>query len=131
MQLRSRVSFIISVPASCAESVSNHTSIIISYVHVCAPIHTNTHAHTEFFSNFFLGRLGEACNHIAALLFYLEDAKKKRLKVLPSTKTCTDQPMMWNQPAKKVITPLPLQEIKFVKPCHENSVDKEEGQVMR
>ena len=44
--------------------------------------------------------LGEACNHVAALLFYLEDANKRKTEKLPEKLSKTSQPMLWNQPPK-------------------------------
>lgn len=45
--------------------------------------------------------LGEACKHVAALLFCVENAAKKKLKKLPSELSKTSMPMRWNQPPKK------------------------------
>ena len=47
--------------------------------------------------------LGEACNHVAALLFYLEDASTKGLTELPAELSKTSLPMQWNQPPKKTV----------------------------
>lgn len=60
-------------------------------------------------------RLGQACNHIAALLFYIEhhahDAK------LPTEKSKTSKAMTWNQPPKKSIMPACTSSMTFIKPC--------------
>ena len=61
-------------------------------------------------------RLGQACNHIAALLFYIDyhsnDAD------LPTDKSKTSIAMTWNQPPKKVVTPARATSMTFVKPSH-------------
>ena len=61
-------------------------------------------------------RLGQACNHIAALLFYIEhhahDAE------LPTEKSKTSKAMTWNQPPKKSITPACASSMTFIKPSH-------------
>ncbi|CAG2190881.1 unnamed protein product [Mytilus edulis] len=44
---------------------------------------------------------GEACSHIAALLFALEDFISNGFKDLPVAKTVTDKLCSWNKPAKK------------------------------
>ena len=62
--------------------------------------------------------LGEACNHVAALLFYLEDASTKGLTELPAELSKTSLPMQWNQPPKKTVAPQPLCELAFVKAAH-------------
>ena len=51
--------------------------------------------------------LGQACNHIAALLFYIEHHATEISK--------TSKPMA---PPKKTIPPACASNIKFVKPCH-------------
>ena len=52
--------------------------------------------------------LGEVCNHVATLLFYLENARKTRMEKLPNELSKTSQPMEWNQPTKKTVEPRPL-----------------------
>jgi len=52
-------------------------------------------------------RLGQACNHIAALLFFIDDHVGDNL--LPSEISKTSQPMKWNQPPKKEIAPAQAQ----------------------
>ena len=68
--------------------------------------------------------LGQACNHIAAVLFYLEDAKKKRLDKLPVELSKTSQPMVWNQPPKKQVDPSPLNDI--CRKQSDSSADRQE-----
>jgi len=48
-------------------------------------------------------RLGQACNHIAALLFYIEH--HARDDELPTEKSRTSFPIKWNQPPKKTVAP--------------------------
>lgn len=43
--------------------------------------------------------LGQACNHIAALLFFIESHAGD--EKLPSEVSKTSKPMMWNQPPKR------------------------------
>ena len=62
-----------------------------------------------------LNRLGQACNHVAALLFFIEhNAMKDELP----TDTSTSQPMKWNQPPKKSILPACDNNMVFVRPSH-------------
>ena len=61
-------------------------------------------------------RLGQACNHIAALLFYIEHHAND--PELPTEISKTSKPMAWHQPPKKTIPPACANNIKFVKPCH-------------
>ncbi|KAJ8300539.1 hypothetical protein KUTeg_022058 [Tegillarca granosa] len=58
---------------------------------------------------------GEACNHIAALLFALEDYIAKGLKDLPQDQTRTDGLCQWNKPAKRKFEPQTVHNIKVVK----------------
>ena len=60
--------------------------------------------------------LGEACNHVAAILFFLEHHSGK--DVLPSEVSKTSKPMEWNKPPKKVVEAARVQDIAFVKPAH-------------
>ena len=60
--------------------------------------------------------LGEACSHVTALLFTLEDIVRKGLKELPvELISKTSKPMEWNKPPKKHISPLPVKDISFTK----------------
>ena len=60
-------------------------------------------------------RLGEACSHVAALLFYLEDCVQRRDKLLPDNSTCTDKLQQWHIPPKRTINPAPVSDIEFRK----------------
>ena len=62
--------------------------------------------------------LGEACNHVAALLFFMEDAAKKKIKKLPCELSKTSVAMKWNQPSKKHVDPSRLEDLSFAKACH-------------
>ena len=66
--------------------------------------------------NIFLCSLGQACNHIAALLFYIEYHAHDHQ--LPTEKSRTSLPMRWNQPPKKTVAPDRANNMKFVKPSH-------------
>ena len=66
--------------------------------------------------SFILCSLGQACNHIAALLFFLE--KHAGDDMLPTELSKTSQPMTWNQPPKKEVLPARVQDMNFVKPNH-------------
>ena len=46
---------------------------------------------------------GEACGHVAALLFYIEDIKRTEVKHLPSDKTVTDRLQQWHVPPKRSV----------------------------
>ena len=61
-------------------------------------------------------RLGQACNHVAALLFYIEHHAND--SELPSEVSKTSKPMIWHQPPKKTIPPACARDMRFVKPCH-------------
>jgi len=61
-------------------------------------------------------RLGQACNHIAALLFFIDDHIGD--DNLPAEISKISQPMKWNQPQKKEIAPARAQNIVFVWPSH-------------
>ena len=74
-------------------------------------------------------RLGQACNHIAALLFFIEHhAGDERL---PTELSKTSRPMSWNQPPKKEVTPFHAQDMTFVKPDHSNLKDTEKIKLFR
>ena len=59
---------------------------------------------------------GQACNHIAALLFFIEHHVKD--EILPTEISKTSKPMIWNQPPKKTVAPEYSSNIWFVKPSH-------------
>ena len=65
--------------------------------------------------------LGAACNHIAALLFALEDCVKRQMEELPVTLSKTSIPMTWNQPSKKLVSPSVVSDLTFTKPVHGKS----------
>ena len=68
---------------------------------------------TEIFS---CCRLGQACNHVAALLFFVEHHAQNN--ELPTEVSKTSQPMKWNQPPKKLVPPTCANDMVFVKPSH-------------
>ena len=74
------------------------------YVFMCTCMHSNVAC-----------RLGEACSHVAALLFYLEDCVQRRDKLLPDNSTCTDKLQQWHIPPKRAINPAPVSDIEFRK----------------
>ena len=57
---------------------------------------------------------GGACSHVAALLFFIEDFKKKEAP-LPSDRTVTDRLQQWHVPPKRNVAPQPVAHIKFQK----------------
>ena len=63
-----------------------------------------------------LCRLGQACNHIAALLFFIEHHVDD--EYLPTEISKTSKPMAWNQPPKKTVAPKCSSNMWFVKPSH-------------
>ena len=68
-----------------------------------------------------LYRLGEACNHIAALLFFIENHIND--EELPSELSKTSKPMAWHQPPKKEVSAECARNLKFVKPSHDDNPD--------
>ena len=60
---------------------------------------------------------GEACSHVAALLFYIEDIKRRE-GPLPSDKTVTDQLQQWHVPPQRTVTPQPLSKMEFHKAAY-------------
>jgi len=65
-----------------------------------------------------LNRLGQACNHIAALLFYIEHHCSSKEDTLPTELTKTSMPMKWNQAPRKIVQPTFVSNIQFSKPSH-------------
>ena len=63
-------------------------------------------------------RLGQACNHVAALLFYLEHHCSQGIKSLPSDLSKSSMPMQWNQAPRNVVQPAAVKDMKFVKASH-------------
>lgn len=62
----------------------------------------------------FVFRLGEACNHIAALLFALEDYVKSHNNTTSDNIACTSKPCEWNKPRKRKLSPKRIDEIRPV-----------------
>ena len=62
--------------------------------------------------------LGQACNHVAALLFFIEHHASTKQDVLATVVSRTSKPMAWNRPPKKEVNPARAKDIKFVKPSH-------------
>ena len=60
----------------------------------------------------------QACNHIAALLFFIEYHVDD--EDLPTEIPKTSKPMAWNQPPKKTVAPECSSSMRFVKPSHDN-----------
>ena len=67
--------------------------------------------------------LGQACNHVAALLFYIEYYAHD--DDLPAEKFRTSLPMRWNQPPKKTVAPDCATNMNFVKPSHGDDPEAE------
>ena len=63
-------------------------------------------------------RLGQACNHVAALLFYFEHHCRIGTDSLPTDLSKTSMPMRWHQAPRKVVKPSAISDICFVKPSH-------------
>ena len=62
--------------------------------------------------SFFHCRLGEACNHIAALLFAIEDYAKVTNE---GEMFCTSLPRKWNKPRKRKLSPKQISNLQPVK----------------
>lgn len=60
-------------------------------------------------------RKGEACNHVAAVLFALDDFVSEGLNNVPDDVTCTDRLKKWNKPAERVIQAKTVADIKVHK----------------
>ena len=77
----------------------------------------------------YLIRLGQACNHIAALLFYIHyHASEQKL---PEEVSKTSMPMKWHQPPKKTVSPALASGMKFVKPCYGDNIQSCSQSVQR
>ena len=73
--------------------------------------------------------MGQACNHVAALLFFIEHhAGDDRL---PTEKSKTSKPMTWNQLPKKEVTPSRAEDIIFVKPSHSDLKETSEIKLIK
>ena len=69
-----------------------------------------------YYVHYVLCRLGQACNHIAAVFFFIDCHAND--EELPSELSKTLQPMAWHQPPKKIVSPECARNMKFVKPSH-------------
>ncbi|XP_052282066.1 uncharacterized protein LOC127879327 [Dreissena polymorpha] len=61
---------------------------------------------------------GEACSHIAAILFAVEDFIAKGLNQSTDKPTCTDRLCAWNAPSKQNVEPETIHNIRIVKQAH-------------
>ena len=59
--------------------------------------------------------LGQACSHVAAVLFRLESLKLSNTTSIPEDRTCTGKLQQWNVPSKREVQPVPVSEITFFK----------------
>ena len=60
---------------------------------------------------------GGACSHIAAILFYVEDIKRRDVRMLPHDRTVTDTLQQWHVPLKKCNS-YAISNISFQKPAY-------------
>ena len=81
-------------------------------VHACLSMYMCVCVHVYLYA---ACRLGEACSHVAALLFYLEDCVQRRDKLLSDNTTCIDKLQKWHIPPKRTIDPAPVSDIEFRK----------------
>ena len=58
---------------------------------------------------------GEACSHVAALMFYLEDKMRQKDMHLPADTSSTGRLQQWHMPSKRVVQPKSLKSISFRK----------------
>jgi hypothetical protein len=60
--------------------------------------------------------LGEACNHIAALLFAVEDYVNNHIKNTDKDSiSCTSRPCEWNRPRKRKLSPKKIDDVRPIK----------------
>ena len=59
--------------------------------------------------------LGEACSHVAGLLFALEDFVARGFHTLKDCQSTTDVLCAWNAPKSRKVEPLPLRDVPVVK----------------
>ena len=59
--------------------------------------------------------LGQACSHVAALLFKLEDLKRSNTVSIPEDITSTGKLQQWHVPPKREVQPVPVNAIQFEK----------------
>ncbi|KAJ8306622.1 hypothetical protein KUTeg_017167 [Tegillarca granosa] len=57
-------------------------------------------------------RKGEACNHVASVLFALEDYIAKGLNEIPDDQSSTERLKQWNKPAKRQVQPMTIDKIE-------------------
>ena len=57
--------------------------------------------------------LGQACSHVAALLFKLEDLKREGLAAIPEDVTCTGTLQQWHVPPKQDVQAAAVKESLF------------------
>ena len=67
--------------------------------------------------------LGQACNHVAAILFYIEYHAHD--DELPTDKSRTSVAIRWNQPPKKTVAADRANNMNFVKPSHGDDPEAE------
>ena len=79
--------------------------------------------------HYVLYSLGQACNHVAALLFFIEHHVSTRQDVLPTEVSKTSKPMAWNQPPKKEVDPARAKDINFVKPSHSDTKQEDADRI--
>ena len=84
-------------------------------------IHINSYCFQTFVGevNLFLlslsaPRLGEACNHVAALLFAVEDYVRNNQSTSATDTSCTSRPCQWNKPRSKKLSPKQIHVIRPV-----------------
>ena len=70
---------------------------------------------------FYIFREGEACNHIAGLLYALVDMTNKKSEGLDSV---TSSECKWSKPRKRHLTPKKSQQLSFKKHKFESEVEK-------
>ena len=71
--------------------------------------------------------MGQACNHVAALLYYMEHHVHD--DELPTEKSRISLPMKWNQPPKKTVAPDRAGKMNFVKPSHGDDPEADSSNV--
>ncbi|KAJ8318643.1 hypothetical protein KUTeg_003734 [Tegillarca granosa] len=62
-------------------------------------------------------RKGEACNHVASVLFALEDYIAKGLNEIPDDQSSTERLKQWNKPAKRQVQPMTIDKIEVYRSC--------------
>ena len=95
---------------------------ITSSMIFASSVTTTTTVHVIF-------RLGQACSHIAVLLFYIENHAHD--DELPTDKSKTSKAMTWNQPPKKSVTPACASFMTFVKPSHGDDSEQRLQQIIK